>query len=132
MEMNRASVYREDKFGHRKADTILGSVNDKQFAPNHVTLIDAIFIFQKKDLTCEFRGLVIEHVSKEKAQDSLNERKSIRVDPFKQGFDHGDMDVNLSAVRLCFQVVGNRYKPERVEVRIHLIYRSSSNLSVAA
>eukprot|EP00095_Tigriopus_kingsejongensis_P012558 maker-scaffold1273_size51358-snap-gene-0.9 protein:Tk12558 transcript:maker-scaffold1273_size51358-snap-gene-0.9-mRNA-1 annotation:"embryonic polarity" len=59
---------------------------------------------KRKDMTCELRGLSIDYVKKIHVKRSLEERRQIRVDPFKQGFEHMDMDINLSAVRLCFQV----------------------------
>lgn len=59
---------------------------------------------RRKDMICELRGLTIEYVKKANVKASLEERRQIRVDPFKQGFEHMNMDINLSAVRLCFQV----------------------------
>jgi len=38
--------------------------------------------------------------------EALQQRKEIRVDPFRQGFDHANspQTIDLNAVRLCFQV----------------------------
>lgn len=60
-------------------------------------------------MICELRGLTIEYVKKANVKASLEERRQIRVDPFKQGFEHMNMDINLSAVRLCFQVNSKRF-----------------------
>ena len=39
-------------------------------------------------------------------ESSLLQRKDIRVDPYRQGFGHLDntANIDLNAVRLCFQV----------------------------
>ena len=39
-------------------------------------------------------------------EQSLRQRKEIRVDPFRQGFKHidGAASIDLNAVKLCFQV----------------------------
>jgi Rel/ankyrin family protein len=39
--------------------------------------------------------------------EALQQRKEIRVDPFRQGFDHANnpQSIDLNAVRLCFQVL---------------------------
>ena len=59
-----------------------------------------------QDLTVEFQHLGIQCVTRGKIGEALRQREQIRVDPFGQGFDHtnGPTAVDLSAVRLCFQV----------------------------
>ena len=59
-----------------------------------------------QDLTVEFQHLGIQCVTRGKIGEALRQRQQIRVDPFGQGFDHtnGPTAVDLSAVRLCFQV----------------------------
>ena len=46
-------------------------------------------------------------MKKKEAADSLTVREEIRVDPFKQKFAHKNGPINLNAVRLCFQVLGD-------------------------
>lgn len=57
------------------------------------------------DMTVEFQHLGIQCKRKRDIQKALEERKSIRVDPFRQGFDHANSpgNIDLNAVRLCFQ-----------------------------
>ena len=45
-------------------------------------------------------------VRKKDIEESLRQRKDIRVDPFKQGFKHieNPSSIDLNAVKLCFQV----------------------------
>ena len=59
-----------------------------------------------EDMTVEFQHLGIQCVRKKDIEDSLKQRKEIRVDPFKQGFKHIDnaSSIDLNAVKLCFQV----------------------------
>uniref|UniRef100_A0A0C9Q428 Dl_5 protein n=1 Tax=Fopius arisanus TaxID=64838 RepID=A0A0C9Q428_9HYME len=54
----------------------------------------------------ELKNLGIQCVRKRDIKKSLEERKRVRVDPFQQGYDHGDHPVliDLNVVRLCFQV----------------------------
>ena len=56
-------------------------------------------------MTVEFQHLGIQCKRKRDIQKALEERKSIRVDPFRQGFDHANSpgNIDLNAVRLCFQ-----------------------------
>ena len=57
------------------------------------------------DMTVEFQHLGIQCKRKRDVQAALEERKSIRVDPFNQGFQHANSPstIDLNAVRLCFQ-----------------------------
>jgi len=57
------------------------------------------------DMTVEFQHLGIQCKRKRDIQKALEERKSIRVDPFRQGFEHANSpgNIDLNAVRLCFQ-----------------------------
>ena len=61
---------------------------------------------QNEDMTVEFQHLGIQCVRKRDIGDALKQREQIRVDPFRQGFDHmnSPQAVDLNAVRLCFQV----------------------------
>ncbi|XP_015117085.1 embryonic polarity protein dorsal [Diachasma alloeum] len=54
----------------------------------------------------ELKNLGIQCVRKKDIKKSLEERKKVRVDPFQQGYDHGDhpTSIDLNVVRLCFQV----------------------------
>jgi c-Rel proto-oncogene protein len=58
----------------------------------------------KPDMTYSFQNLGIQCVRKKDAPESLKKRKTIKVDPFKQGFDHATAAIDLNMVRLCFQV----------------------------
>ena len=42
-------------------------------------------------------------VKKDGIMDSLKQRDNMKIDPFKQGFDHKPTSYNLNAIRLCFQ-----------------------------
>jgi Rel/ankyrin family protein len=57
------------------------------------------------DMTVEFQHLGIQCKRKKDIQKALDERKSIRVDPYRQGFDHSNSpgNIDLNAVKLCFQ-----------------------------
>ena len=59
----------------------------------------------KTDMSYTFQNLGIQCVRKKDAPASLDARQKIRVDPFKQGFDHKNGAIDLNMVRLCFQVV---------------------------
>ena len=50
--------------------------------------------------------LILLGVRKKDIEESLRQRKDIRVDPFKQGFKHleNPSSIDLNAVKLCFQV----------------------------
>ena len=50
------------------------------------------------------QNLGIQCVRRKDAPASLAQREKIQVDPFKQGFMHANMAINLNAIRLCFQV----------------------------
>ena len=69
-----------------------------------------MFIMQThiKLLTLAFefilQNLGIQCVRRKDAPASLAQREKIQVDPFKQGFMHANMAINLNAIRLCFQV----------------------------
>ena len=58
-----------------------------------------------EDMTVEFQYLGIQCVMRD-IEESLKQREEIRVDPYRQGFDHMNSPhaVDLNAVRLCFQV----------------------------
>ena len=58
-------------------------------ANNGISLLQILFGVRKKDI-----------------EESLRQRKDIRVDPFKQGFKHieNPSSIDLNAVKLCFQV----------------------------
>lgn len=58
-----------------------------------------------EDMTIEFQHLGIQCVRKKDIEESLRQRKDIRVDPFKQGFKHleNPSSIDLNAVKLCFQ-----------------------------
>ena len=58
----------------------------------------------KPDMTYAFQNLGIQCVRKKDAPESLKRRKAIKVDPFKQGFDHANAAIDLNSVRLCFWV----------------------------
>ena len=59
-----------------------------------------------EDMTIEFHHLGIQCVRKKDVETSFRERRSIRVDPYRQGFRHMDTTstIDLNAVKLCFQV----------------------------
>ena len=59
-----------------------------------------------EDMSVEFQHLGIQCVRKKDVEDSLKQRKEIRVDPFRQGFKHMEnpSSIDLNAVKLCFQV----------------------------
>jgi len=61
---------------------------------------------QNEDMTVEFQHLGIQCVRRRDVGDALKQREQIRVDPYRQGFDHmnSPQAVDLNAVRLCFQV----------------------------
>lgn len=57
-------------------------------------------------MTVEFSHLGVQCVRKKDIKESLKKRQKIRVDPYKQGFDHVDnpKGIDLNAIKLCFQV----------------------------
>ena len=57
----------------------------------------------KPDMTFEFKHLGIECQTQREVKDALAERKSIKVDPFRQGFEFNRKETDLNTVRLCFQ-----------------------------
>jgi len=61
---------------------------------------------QNEDMTVEFQHLGIQCVRRKDIGEALKQREQIRVDPYRQGFDHmnSTQAVDLNAVRLCFQV----------------------------
>ena len=65
-----------------------------------------------EDMTLEFPHLGIQCVRKKDVETSLRERKSIRVDPYRQGFRHIETTstIDLNAVKLCFQVYNFNFK----------------------
>lgn len=58
------------------------------------------------DMTVTLEGLGVQCVKKMELEESLKERQSLNIDPFKAGFNHINRTqmLNLEAVRLCFQV----------------------------
>jgi len=58
-----------------------------------------------EDMTVEFQHLGIQCVRKKDIEESLKQRKDIRVDPYSQGFKHVEnaSSIDLNAVKLCFQ-----------------------------
>jgi len=58
-----------------------------------------------EDMTLEFQHLGIQCVRKKDIEESLKQRKEIRVDPYRQGFKHMEspQSIDLNAVKLCFQ-----------------------------
>lgn len=63
-------------------------------------------ISPKNNMVADFPKLGIECVKRKDMSNSLMQRKTIKVDPFKQGFQHmtSKTDLNLNSIRLCFQV----------------------------
>ena len=55
------------------------------------------------DMTVEFQHIGIQCVTKKEVENSLNERKENKVDPFQQGFYHTKSTIDLNEVRICFQ-----------------------------
>merc|ERR1712123_140050 len=57
------------------------------------------------DMMLEFQHLGIQCVRKKDIEESLKQRKEIRVDPYRQGFKHMEnpQSIDLNAVKLCFQ-----------------------------
>eukprot|EP00092_Neocalanus_flemingeri_P000667 GFUD01000709.1.p1 GENE.GFUD01000709.1~~GFUD01000709.1.p1 ORF type:complete len:424 (+),score=124.13 GFUD01000709.1:49-1320(+) len=58
-----------------------------------------------EDMALEFQHLGIQCVRKKDIEESLKQRKEIRVDPYRQGFKHVEnpQSIDLNAVKLCFQ-----------------------------
>eukprot|EP00092_Neocalanus_flemingeri_P014538 GFUD01015685.1.p1 GENE.GFUD01015685.1~~GFUD01015685.1.p1 ORF type:complete len:643 (+),score=175.31 GFUD01015685.1:94-2022(+) len=58
-----------------------------------------------EDMALEFQHLGIQCVRKKDIEESLKQRKEIRVDPYRQGFKHAEnpQSIDLNAVKLCFQ-----------------------------
>merc|ERR1712123_471989 len=58
-----------------------------------------------EDMALEFQHLGIQCVRKKDIEESLKQRKEIRVDPYRQGFKHMEnpQSIDLNAVKLCFQ-----------------------------
>jgi Rel/ankyrin family protein len=60
------------------------------------------------DMTVEFQHLGIQCKKKNEVEQSLEQRRKLRIDPYGQGFDHGcsknkARSIDLNAVKLCFQ-----------------------------
>jgi len=73
------------------------------------------------DMTLEFQHLGIQCVRKKDIEESLKQRKEIRVDPYRQGFKHMEnpQSVDLNAVKLCFQVqIEHTQDNEKFEIDI--------------
>ena len=59
----------------------------------------------QSDMTATFQNLGVQCVKRKDVKDSLMQREKIRVDPFRQKFDHATKgQIDLNAIRLCFQV----------------------------
>jgi hypothetical protein len=58
-----------------------------------------------EDMTVEFQHLGIQCVRKKDIAEALKQRQEIRVDPYRQGFNHIESagTIDLNAVKLCFQ-----------------------------
>ena len=56
------------------------------------------------DMTATFNHMGIQCVTKKEIEAELKVRKSIKVDPFFQGFDSNNVTFNLNKLRLAFQV----------------------------
>ncbi|XP_040572301.1 embryonic polarity protein dorsal [Lepeophtheirus salmonis] len=54
-------------------------------------------------MTCSFENIGIQCIKRHEIPDSLEERRSIKVDPFNQKFNHTHSSVNPYILRLCFQ-----------------------------
>lgn len=65
-----------------------------------------------------FSSLGIQCVKRKDIEESLAVRKSINVDPFRQGFEHKSnaANIDLNAVRLCFQVFIEGSTPGKCDV----------------
>ena len=59
------------------------------------------------DMTVEFPHIGIQCIRKKDIAEALKERQEIRVDPYRQGFEHIEDagSIDLHAVKLCFQVL---------------------------
>ena len=55
-------------------------------------------------MTATFNHMGIQCVTKKEIEAELKVRKSIKVDPFFQGFDSNNVTFNLNKLRLAFQV----------------------------
>ncbi|KAL1505310.1 hypothetical protein ABEB36_004904 [Hypothenemus hampei] len=62
-------------------------------------------ILPEKMMRVQFQNLGIQCVKKKEIELSLAKRQEIRVDPFKNGFQHKNRptSIDLNAIRLCFQ-----------------------------
>ncbi|XP_003741763.1 proto-oncogene c-Rel [Galendromus occidentalis] len=62
--------------------------------------------YERSNMTAQFSTLGIQCVKKTEVKESLEQRKSLKIDPFNTRYDHmGKLtDIDLNAVRLCFQV----------------------------
>ncbi|XP_065332634.1 embryonic polarity protein dorsal-like isoform X2 [Cloeon dipterum] len=85
-------------------------------------------------MTCQFPNLGIQCVKKKEVERSLEVRQKIRVDPFRRGFAHGSQpsNIDLNAVRLCFQVFTEGDKPNTFTkglppVASNIIYDKKAN-----
>ena len=55
------------------------------------------------NMTAVFQNLGVHCVKKDKVAESLDQRRKMKIDPFKQGFQNNPTSFNLNAIRLCFQ-----------------------------
>ena len=82
------------------------AVDRKECKRGVCTMVVPYLPNQNEDMTVEFQHLGIQCVRRRDVGDALKQREQIRVDPYRQGFDHmnSPQAVDLNAVRLCFQV----------------------------
>ena len=55
------------------------------------------------NMTAVFQNLGVHCVKKDKVAESLDQRRKMKIDPFKQGFQNNPTSFNLNTIRLCFQ-----------------------------
>ena len=70
-------------------------------------------------MTCEFKNLGIQCVTKKNFQESLNNRIKNGIDPFGTGFQHSKEQFNSTQLRLAFQVF---LKPQGYEDHIDVLH----------
>ena len=70
-------------------------------------------------MTCEFKHLGIQCVTKKNFQESLNNRIKNGIDPFGTGFQHSKEQFNSTQLRLAFQVF---LKPQGYQDHIDVLH----------
>uniref|UniRef100_A0A1B0BUN8 RHD domain-containing protein n=1 Tax=Glossina palpalis gambiensis TaxID=67801 RepID=A0A1B0BUN8_9MUSC len=62
-------------------------------------------VFSSVQMPLAFQNLSIRHVKKKNIESVLTERKALRIDPFRTGFNHRleTSAIDLYSLRLCFQ-----------------------------